>query len=104
MSIKSFKKINTSLRELDKVQSNISDYVQPLTNNPMLDGLILTEVDVSTSSTIVNHGLGRDIRGWFIVNKDSNINVWAVSSEQSFPGTQLVLTASGTGIVSIYVF
>jgi hypothetical protein len=87
---------------LDRVQVNVRLFADQLINIPLLDGVLLEDVALSTSETQVKHKLGRAYRGWIIVDKNAQQDVWVSST--ALNKTFLSLTAAGTVTVSIWVF
>jgi hypothetical protein len=105
MALKGFKKINTQDYELSTVQRNTAEFTQQLANNPRLDGLLIEDIALTSGSeTTVNHGLGRAIRGFEIVYKNAQVDVWADDAKQIFPNSTLVLDTSATATISLWVF
>jgi hypothetical protein len=70
---------------------------------PILDGKLLDNVVVTTTPVEVPHGLGRRPRGWLVVKSNVSVIVYQ-ASESAYPELNLRLTASGTDVVSIWVF
>lgn len=102
MAIRTFKTVTTASTELDRVQQNIGLFTTPLINNPMLDGMLLEDVVLTTSETNVPHMLNRPYMGWTLVNKNAQADVWVSSSTQDT--IFLNLTASAAVTVSLWVF
>jgi hypothetical protein len=102
MKVPDFKEIQTEIDELDRVQSNIALYAKPLSENVMIQGVLLKDIALTTSETLVEHKLGTDYQGWIIVDKNANANVYV--SSKNLPKRFLALTATATVTVSIWVF
>ena len=100
--ISGFKTIRTKNSELDRVQSNVQLFSNELTTNPLLDGVLLKDIDLTTTETLVNHTLGRLPQGWIIIKKDAAQDVYesGTTLQQRF----LSLTAGGAVTVSLWVF
>ncbi len=114
-----FRKVNTSSEMLNRVQNAVADAVDPLLRIPILDGRIVDketnsigqEIDIilSTTPKNVEHKLGRAYQGWFLIDKDANVNVWVdppvAGVDPNVDRTKyLRLDASGSVIVKIWVF
>lgn len=98
-----FKKIIVgSIKDVDRVQTNVATFANTLLNTPILDGVLLKDVVLSTTETNISHTLGRKYQGWIIVNKNAQQDIWESSSNltQRF----IALTAAGSVTVSIWVF
>lgn len=104
--ITSISLVQTQSREVNQLQQNISQAVNPLLKNQLVNGgSILTSVALPTGNTTLQTGLGRALQGWFIIryhggwaqiydNQDTNQNA----------SQTLILNASAPVTVDIYVF
>jgi hypothetical protein len=100
--IKDFKKVGNANDDVSKLQERLQEFFVPLVNNPMLDGLLLTNINVGTSETKVEHQLRRAPIGWIIVNKSANADVW--QSSGALNTAFLNLQASAPVTISLWVF
>lgn len=69
----------------------------------ILDGRLLENVVVTTTATEVPHGLGREPRGWLVVRSSVALSVYE-AAPSAYPTLNLRLTATGTDVVSLWVF
>lgn len=92
--------------DLEAIQDNIADALQPLLNNPLINGgVLLAPVALTTATSEVAHGLGRTLRGWVVVDKDANARIWRVASPANPNSARTIrLTASSAVNVTLYVF
>ena len=97
-----FKTLTTRSLELDRVQANVSTFVNSVLDIPILNGRLIEDVDLTSSETLVEHKLGRNYRGWIIVDKNAQQDVWV--SAENLTERFLRLTAAGTVTVSLWVF
>ena len=67
------------------------------------DGRLLENVVVTTAATEVPHGLGREPRGWIVVRSSVALSVYE-AAPSDYPTLNLRLTATGTDVVSLWVF
>lgn len=105
MSLKDLKKINMKDYESSKLQDNVAEFTQQLINNPKLDGILIENVVLTFgSTTTVNHGLGRKIKGFEVVYKNNSVEVWADDDNQAYPLRQLVLSTSADAMINLWVF
>jgi len=79
----------------------LASTLNPIVAAPQSSGRILKNIPLTTGSNAINHGLGRNMQGWSIVD----INA-AVTPYRSAPlnALTLTLTASAPCTVSIEVF
>ena len=69
--IKSFvKQIDPENQNITQTQSNVNSSVKQIANSPIIDGVLIKNIDVGTTDTVVNHKLGREPLGWIIVRKN----------------------------------
>lgn len=105
MAVKSFRKLNTDDRNLNLVQDNIDNAFNPLTKNELLDGLIITDIDLVTGQdNIINHKLGRKIQGWIVIGKDAAADIYDNQSSNSLPNLTLLLRTTANCTINLYVF
>lgn len=100
MGLPSFKKVAGATPE--QIQDRLREFFQPIATNPLLDGILLTGVDVGTVPTNIPHKLGREALGWIVVGKSADARVWAPSAP--LPKSYLTLQASSPCVVSLWVF
>jgi hypothetical protein len=81
-------------------QGGTSKAIQQLSQNPLNGGSLLTAISLKSGSNNVPHKLGRAPQGWFIVSPKAAVTV----NETSTNTTNLVLNASASATVSIFVF
>ena len=69
--IKAFvKQIDPENQSITQTQSNVNSAVKQIANSPIIDGVVIEDIDVGTADTVVNHKLGREPLGWIIVRKN----------------------------------
>ena len=69
--IKSFvKQIDPENQSITQTQSNVNTAVRQIANSPIIDGVLIKNIDVGTTDTVINHKLGREPLGWIIVRKN----------------------------------
>ena len=87
--------------ELIRAQDNISAAMARVVACPLLDGVLLEDVTITTSLN-VTHGLGRAWRGFIITKINANATIRAATDPS--PAAFLALTASlGTGVANVTV-
>jgi hypothetical protein len=82
--------------------ADVAAGLNELARLPLLDGALVEGRALSTTPVDVPHGLGRTWRGWIVVGKSANIDIW--ESGQRDRTRYLTLDASGTVTVSLWVF
>lgn len=88
-------------RESMMMQSRWSTLINPILNQPLNAGNILTGIDLISGVTVVNHLLGRQMQGWFIVDQDAVASIYRSAAMNDLT---LTLTSSAAVTVNIFVF
>lgn len=101
---RAFKKLYSSDTFLTRFQDNIADVFSYLLGQPLNDYNIVSSLTLGASDTLVNHGLGRRIIGYIIINRNANETVYTSATSNSNPELFVILKASGTVIVDILFF
>lgn len=100
-----FKKIKSEDYTLQKVQDNIESEFLRINNGIFQDGIRKASVAlVSGSDNKITHGLGRDYLGFIVINKNANADVWLSSTTNNFKKNQILLSASATVTVDLWIF
>lgn len=90
--------------ELGMVQTRWAAIIEPVLNNPLIDGNILKSVPLLTGSNVINHLLGRKLQGWCLIRQRAPGSVYDNQDNNSMPQLTLSLTASANMVVDLYVF
>lgn len=75
--------------------------LNPVLANPLNGVKILSNVVLINGTTIINHGLGRMMLGWFIVDINAAATIYRSAP---FNATTITLTSNAIAVVSIGVF
>lgn len=75
--------------------------VDVLRDSPLFKGVLLENVQLSTTPTRVNHNLGRVPRGFFVVMATDDVRVW-INGKNTTGFT--FLDANTTATVSLWIF
>lgn len=105
MAIKSFKRIQSTDRVVNQMQDNIEQVLRRIISSAILSGQLIEDVDIVTGTEkVVNHGLGRELRGWFIVRQNANANLWDSQATNTLSNKTLILNSSANVKISLWVF
>lgn len=100
----SLQKIKFADKNLVRLQTNVDKATRPALQVPFLDGVLIENVSLGSSApTNVQHGLGRAIVGWLVVDKTSAAEVYR-APQGSLPISMLPLQASASTTVAVWVF
>lgn len=105
MPVRNLKKIDSKSREINKFQQNVEEFVGQFFKDPILDGVLLKEVVLTTGSVNeISHNLGRDLRGWVVTRKKGDSRIWDSQDSQTFKQRFLSLNCSANVTVDLWVF
>ena len=94
MALKFLRKVNTTIKDLFHAQENIEQCLKPILNSPVIDGVLIKDIDVGTSDTVVNHKLGRNPLGWIVVKRNENAVIYESATTNNNRDKVLILKAS----------
>lgn len=70
--------------------------------NPILQGQVISGISLATTTPkTINHGLGRQMIGWFPIDNSANATVWRTSV---FNSQTITLEASAATTIALWVF
>lgn len=76
-----------------------------ITVKEILDGILLEDISLlSANPNVINHKLGRKLRGYIIVRQDTNTNIWDSQTSNTTPSLTLVLNCGSNVTISLWVF
>lgn len=94
---------NTQDLALTVLQTSVSDAFQALAAIPFLDGVLLQDVALTTSSQDIEHKLGRAWRGYFVGKNSANAVVYTGTGTNS-TSLFVSLRASASTTVDLWVY
>lgn len=97
-------KVQTADRLMNQLQSNILGGLNPIIQNPLSSGSVLTSIPLKSGSNTVNTGLGRVLQGWIIVRLREDVTIWDLQDSNTNPDKTLILNSSGDATIDLYVF
>lgn len=97
---RSFKQVNTNDRVLQRIQDNVDDAIRSVITSPILDGRLIVGMALNVGDNGLEHKLNRVPRGYIIVDKNANSNIYTTSKDDKF----LTLNVGVAITASIWVF
>lgn len=92
-------------KELDRLMDNLEVILEDVLTRAVISGRLVEDVVVTTGqANTVNHRLGRKLRGWVVVRKSADANVWDEQATNELQSKELVLQSDATVTVSLWVF
>ena len=104
MSRISFTQLSTGSAPVDQVQGYIATALNPLFQLPFASGNRVQDVEITTSDTIVDHGLEQAPEGWIILKQNAAQIIYESATVNDFPGTTVILKAGGTVTADLFFF
>jgi hypothetical protein len=96
--------IQSSNPDLMQVETKWKSQLDPLLSSPLGNGLLLQGIVLATGSNTINHGLGRALRGWFVVRSNASATFYDNQDNNRMTNLTLVLVASAPATISLWVF
>lgn len=101
--IPKFRAIRTVVKDIQRLQDALSKVFNSIETKQILDGRLISNISLlSASTTEINHGLGKPIRGWVVVGKNANANIYSSASDT--PNATLILNTTADVTISLWVF
>ncbi len=101
--MKQFSSRRTNDQTLDRNFDELAQFSVDVIASQIVDNIIVKDIELGASPTNVAHLLGRAPRGWFIVRKNSNAEVWEPQASPQ-PSTLITLQSSVTTTVDVLFF
>jgi hypothetical protein len=103
-----FQSINSTDQDLQLIQDNISKVIQPLENMPMVNGVVLTSVSLTSGQdNLIRHGLNRAPQYFIILMTKTNSTYWSPTTSSlnnsNVDRTYINLRCSTTSTVTVWV-
>lgn len=99
-----FSTLNTPDYLLGKIQDNVKQAIDPISTNPILDSNLLQNVVLLSGDNTINHKLGRNLIGWIPTRVRASATFFDKQDSNQIPSKTLVINASASVTVDLYVF
>lgn len=97
--------VMSELQQMTQMQNLWSAQLNPVLNNSIVNGRLIRNQTLITGSNVVNHGLGRNLIGWFITRlRGSAPSIYDTQDSNQLQSLTLNLNSSGNVVCDIYVF
>jgi hypothetical protein len=102
--IKDLQKVATDDKDLQAFQDKMETFVVPFVTCAIIDGILHNDIQLQTGTVFtLEHRLGRALRGWIVVKKSAQADVWDSQATNQVKST-LLLNSSANVTVSVWVF
>jgi hypothetical protein len=104
MPLEKLARVQTVSKEINQLQENVIRSVEPVLDNPLVDGVLLQSIILLSGGNTINHKLGRRLKGWIVTRIRASATIYDTQDTNLFPDLTLKLTASANVTVDLYVF
>ena len=103
--LKRFKKFRSIEADINGIQENVEEVLQPVLESQVIDGVLLKGISLTTGvDNVVSHKLGRKPQGWILVRKRAESDVWDLQDVNKTPSRTLVLRCAADVTVDLWIF
>ena len=88
---------------LPQLQSKWSTALNPVIANLLVNGQLISNISLINGTTVVNHKLGRNIQGWFLVSPQGAAIVYQ-AVRQPNPTLTITLVSNAAIVTDLWVF
>lgn len=99
-----FRKINSGDVDLNRVQDNCDLVFGDIAGRKIVDGALLTGINIVTTGTNVSTKLGKKPSGWIVTRKYANVDVWEDTENNILPDTTVFLKSTSNATIDLWVF
>lgn len=96
--------MQTMDHDLSLMQTKWRSILNPVLSIPIIDGRLIQNVSLVSGDNTINHGLGKKLQGYIVVLNNSPVTFYDKQSENQMANLTLILNASGTATVTLWVF
>lgn len=89
---------------LELMRTQWSQAIDPVITNPLNNASILKNVSLMTGANVINHKLGQNLQGWWIIRQRASASVFDTQDTNQIPQLTLNLTSSANVVVDLAVF
>lgn len=94
------------VQPFNEFQDDVQGIVRQLNDNPLVSGVLIRDVALSTVASLVLHGLGFEPNGWFAVNKTASFDIFEDATADNPDRKQFLnlRTSASSYTVNILIF
>jgi hypothetical protein len=103
--IPSLRRVRSDDNIVRQLQDATDSVLRSISARQILDGILIEDVELdSAGDNLIEHKLGRKLRGWIVVRQNINTNVWDSQDSNLLPDKTLILNCGSDVTVSLWVF
>lgn len=98
-----FRKVQVKTDDVKHLQDAIAQILNQVLKKQIIDGAMILDIPLEVGVPYeLSHGLGVNPRGWIIIKKNAEADIWQTASDT--PSATMVLNASADVTISLWVF
>lgn len=102
--IKAFKKLNQSDNVLNRIQDNVDFTFGEITKCPLLDGILLQNINLVAGTNKLEHTLAREPQGYIVVMKNNDAVIYDSQTQNTLSKRYLNLITDKDVVINLYIF
>jgi hypothetical protein len=104
MSRVNFTQIWSQNEEVTRLQSHLKQTLAPLLDLPIQDGVLIQDISIETTDTLVQHKLGRNYEGWIVTRLKDNAVIYESTTSNANTDIHIILKGSAACTADLYFF
>lgn len=98
-----FRRIEVKTNEVKHLQDAIAKIFNQILKKQIIDGAFIENISIVTGTPYnLSHGLEINPRGWIVVKKNAESDIWQTDSDT--PTSTMILNSSANVTISLWVF
>lgn len=100
-----FRRVQVKSDDVKHLQDGIAQIFNQILKKQIIDGIFIQDITITGGTPLeISHGLDNTPRGWIIVKKNAESDVWQTVSDTPSATMVLNATAATTVTISLWVF
>ena len=104
MALRKYERVSSKDPEINRVQDRLDSAFVTIFKSSIIDGILIENLHLSTSTLEIPHKLGRRFIGFLNANTNANDTIYRDASSTSNPSEFIALKASGSVTAKVWVF
>jgi len=105
VAITPFRRVRSADNVIRQLQDATDTVFKDISDRQIVDGNILEGIEITGGTPkVIDHKLGRELIGWQVVRKNVTTDIWDSQDTNATPILNLILNATNTVTISLWVF
>ena len=96
--------VQTDDRNIQQLQQNIKQAVDPVIQNPLVNGQLKKNLTMVAGTNTIMTGLNREIQGYLVVRNRAASTYYDIQDSNPIPTKTLILVFSAPTVIDVYIF